>query len=237
MRETKTMNNSSAVDIPIWRIKTSFPFKGLFPIQDSVLGRIISEMRCNGFNPAHPLIVWGTEHLILIDGHARLKAALEVGIDRVPVVIRDFSDETAALEYAINAQRNRRNLSPAEMLRCIAELDKLKKRGPKELPDDPLGKSAVALAKALGISSRQVEKLRAIGKFASDEVKEALASGKYAVSRAYEETMRTRRPREFFLPDPDAKVVHSVMAEIHARMNGVQIRKLVKALQLELATN
>lgn len=50
-----------------------------------------------------------------------------------------------------------------------------------------------------------------------------------------EETMCSRRPQEKIEPDADAELVHSIMADIHARMNEVQIRKLVKALQIELA--
>lgn len=50
-----------------------------------------------------------------------------------------------------------------------------------------------------------------------------------------EETMCSRRPQEKSELDADAELVHSIMADIHARMNEVQIRKLVKALQIELA--
>ena len=50
-----------------------------------------------------------------------------------------------------------------------------------------------------------------------------------------EETMCSRRPQEKIEPDADAELVYSIMADIHARMNEVQIRKLVKALQIELA--
>ena len=93
------------------------------------------------------------------------------------------------------------------------------------------------MAETLGVSRGKIEKLRAIEDYASAETKEALLRGKYSVNRAYEETMRTRRPQDVNEPDADAELVHSVMADIHARMNTAQIRKLVKALQLELAIN
>lgn len=97
------------------------------------------------------------------------------------------------------------------------------------------GKSSVDLGETLGISCKKVERLRAINAYATDEIKEALRQGKYSINRAYEETMRSRRPQEKIEPDADAELVHSIMADIHARMNEVQIRKLVKALQIELA--
>jgi hypothetical protein len=99
------------------------------------------------------------------------------------------------------------------------------------------GKSSAFAADTLGISRATVERLRTINVHASDEIKEGLRQGKYSIYRAYEETMRTRRPQEINEPDADAELVHSVMADIHARMNTAQIRKLVKVLQLELAIN
>ena len=52
--------------------------------------------------------------------------------------------------------------------------------------------------------------------------------------------MCSRRPQEKSELDADTELVHSIMANIHARMNEIQIRKLqirklVKALQIELA--
>ena len=49
--------------------------------------------------------------------------------------------------------------------------------------------------------------------------------------------MAPRRKQPKSLPDADAEAVHAVMADIHARLNEEQIRKLVKALQIELAIN
>ena len=49
--------------------------------------------------------------------------------------------------------------------------------------------------------------------------------------------MAPRRKQPKSLPDADAEIIHSVMADIHARLNETQIRKLIKTLQLELAIN
>ena len=63
-------------------------------------------------------------HLFDSNGHTRLHAAIAAGIDDVPVVLRAFFDEDTAVEYAIHCQRDRRNLSDADILRWIAEVDK-----------------------------------------------------------------------------------------------------------------
>jgi hypothetical protein len=47
----------------------------------------------------------------------------------IPVFFQSFPDEDSALEYAIHNQRNRRNLTDAELLRCIEVLDRRKERG------------------------------------------------------------------------------------------------------------
>ena len=223
------------VQVPVWSLKTVEPFKNLFPIRDMVLAEIIDDMTVNGFDAGHPLVVW---NMTVVDGHTRLKAAVAAGLETVPVICRQFADENDALEYAIRCQRNRRNLTDGELLQCLQRLDQRKRVG-RPAGNCPLahGKSANLVAETLGVSRGKIEKLRAIEDYASAETKEALLQGKYSVNRAYEETMRTRRPQDVNEPDADAKLVHSVMADIHARMNTAQIRKLVKVLQLELAIN
>ena len=223
------------VQVPVWSLKTVEPFKNLFPIRDMVLAEIIDDMTVNGFDAGHPIVVW---NMTVVDGHTRLKSAIAAGLETVPVICRQFEDESEALEYAIRNQRNRRNLTDGELLQCLQRLDQRKRVG-RPAGNCPLahGKSANLMAETLGVSRGKIEKLRAIEDYASAETKEALLQGKYSVNRAYEETMRTRRPQDVNEPDADAKLVHSVMADIHARMNTAQIRKLVKVLQLELAIN
>ncbi len=223
------------VQVPVWSLKTAEPFKNLFPIRDTVLFEIIDDMTVNGFDAGHPLVVW---NMTVVDGHTRLKSAIAAGLETVPVICRQFEDESEALDYAIRNQRNRRNLTDGELLQCLQRLDQRTRVG-RPAGNCPLahGKSANLMAETLGVSRGKIEKLRAIEDYASAETKEALLQGQYSVNRAYEETMRTRRPQEINEPDADAELVHSVMADIHARMNTAQIRKLVKVLQLELAIN
>lgn len=234
----KIKNNASSlspVQVPVWSLKTAEPFKNLFPIRATVLSEIIDDMTVNGFDSGHPIVVW---NMMVVDGHTRLKAAMAAGIEEIPVICRNFADEEEALEYAIRSQRSRRNLTDYELLQCLKQLDCRGKRGgDMRKRTEITGKSANTTASILGISRSSIERLRAINDYASDEVKDALRQGHFSINRAYEETMRTRRPTVTLEPDADAELVHSVMADIHSRMNTAQIRKLVKALQLELAIN
>lgn len=223
------------VQVPVWTLKTAEPFSNLFPIRESVLSEIIADMNINGFDAGHPIVVW---NMTVVDGHTRLRAAIAAGIEMIPIISRTFADECEALEYAIRAQRNRRNLTEWELLQCLQKLDFRKKVGrPGKAGTVPHGKSCELVAEALGISCKKVEKLRAIMDYGTDEIKEALRQGKYTINGAYEAVMALRRKHPLCQPDADAEAVHSVIADIHARLNGIQIRKLVKTLQLELAIN
>ena len=159
------------VKVPVWSLKTAEPFCNLFPIRPTVLSEIIEDMNKNGFDAFHPIIVW---NMTVVDGHTRLRAAAAAGIETVPVVCRNFANEDEALEYAIKTQRNRRNLTDGELLQCLQKLDFRKKRGRNAASG---GKSSIEVANTLGISSKKVEKLRAISDYGTDEIKNALRRG------------------------------------------------------------
>lgn len=227
-------SDNPLVQVPVWMLNTAEPFCNLFPMRETVLSEIIDDMNEKGFDAAHPVVVW---NMTVVDGHTRLRAAIAAGIKTIPVICHRFANEDEALEYAIKTQRNRRILTDAELLKCLRELDQRRHVGrPKKGVDSQYGRSSTAMAKILGISCSKVEKLRAINDHAPDEIKEAFRQGKYSINGAYQATMEPRRQRPKCLPDADAKVIHSVMADIHARLNEPQIRKLIKALQFELAT-
>ena len=173
-------------------LRIAEPFKSLFPIREDVLARIIADMKKNGFDSARPITVWAGHKFTVVDGHTRLLAAIKLGIPGVPIVFREFADENKALEYAINSQRNRRNLTDAELLRCLSALDKRKKTGISK-GNVELGKSAERTARLLGISRSKVERLRSIADHAPATIKLAVLSGDLTANRAYIITMETRR--------------------------------------------
>ncbi len=235
MKNSLASYNFPIVQVPIWTLKTAEPFCNLFPIRETVLAEIIDDMNKNGFDAGHPIVVW---NMTVVDGHTRLRAAVAAGIDTVPVVCRNFTDEYEALDYAIKTQRNRRNLTDWELLQCIQKLDFRKKIGrPEKSSTIPQGNTCDLVAATLGISATKVEKLRAINDYGTDEIKDALRRGEYSVNGAYQAVMAPRRKQPKSLPDADAEIIHAVMADIHARLNESQIRKLIKTLQLELAIN
>jgi ParB-like chromosome segregation protein Spo0J len=126
-------------------------------------------MEANGFDPSKPVNIWkkpdGTR--VLIDGYTRVRAAEELGLLRVTAYEKIFASEAEALAYAIHTQRDRRNLSDAELLHLIELVDR-----PQEGFNTPVAsieateekphKTAEITAVAVGTSRAKVERARVV---------------------------------------------------------------------------
>ena len=153
--------------MPTNEIVTKKPFNSLFDINETVLEAVISNMKENGYDPAFPAVLWGN---IMLDGHTRLEAAEALGMKEIPVEVKEFYDEHEALEYAVHNQRNRRNLSEAELLRCITLIDapltfaEAGKKGSLSLSETSQAQGATAkkTAKILGIGKSKVADARIV---------------------------------------------------------------------------
>ncbi len=128
-----------------------------------------------------------------------------MGIEQVPVWIHEFATEQEAVEKAIKLQRNRRNMTDAELLTCIEVLDHKRAKGGdrrsearKSIPQDcgiEKGKhsSAGETGELLGISGRKVEQVRTVMDHADEATKEAVKQGDLSINQAYEATQKKRR--------------------------------------------
>lgn len=197
-------------------VNLASPFDSLFPVRQKTLDGIKASMALTGFDKAEPLVLgdWGGG-AILVDGHMRLRAAIEVGVDDVPVVERSFVDEDEALKYAIKRQRDRRNLTDAELANCVKELDKRKRQGertdlaPSKAKSVP-GKSAETTADLLGTSRQKVEKVRTILEHGDEQTKEDVFSGEKSINKGYEEAVQ----RKSVVPIPPKKEPHKVVMNL-----------------------
>jgi len=186
------------------KISINPTFEKLFPRKQSTIDAIAKDMGKRGFNKAHPLILadWPeASDVCLLDGHTRALAALKAGVEPTFAPVMKFDSESDAIDYAIYLQKERRNLTDAELASCIATLDNIKTAGrpSKELAAHEAnlsrGKSADITAKKLGISRAKVEKARAV---MSDntpiEIKEAVKSGEKSINSAYNEIRGAKKP-------------------------------------------
>lgn len=183
-------------------IKTASPFRDLFPIRKRVQEDIMWDMRRNGYDNSQPLVLWKDHGNVIIDGHTRLAAAKKANIYQIPIIFKNFSDEEAALKYAISCQRNRRNLTDSELVACVVELDKRRdkmanlKQNHTEAPCGASGKSAQETAELLGVNHRKVERIRTVMDNAPDEIKRMVKTGRMTVNSAYNRTVGSTRGKD-----------------------------------------
>lgn len=181
----------------IEKIKTAEPFKSLFPIESRVLYRVQENMYQHGYDPSQPIILWA-EKGVVVDGHTRLAAARNLYLKEVPVHEKSFADEGEALAYAIHNQKNRRNLSEAELLRCIEAVDKRRKRGGDHRSEDakskganaPVERSAETTANIVGISPDKVKRARSV--LSDPKEKEAVMAGEKSINQASKDAKAKR---------------------------------------------
>jgi len=184
-------------------IKTASPFRDLFPVRKRVLDDIMWDMRRNGYDNSQPLVLWKDHDNVIIDGHTRLAAAKKANIYQIPALFKAFSDEEAALKYAISCQRNRRNLSDSELVACVVELDKRMSIGRPKGDDEKItqpcainGRTSQTTADLLGVSARKVEQIRTVMDNAPDEIKRMVKTGRMTVNSAYNRTIGSTRRKD-----------------------------------------
>ncbi len=196
-------------------IKTRAPFEDLFPIKEEVVQAIRKHIENNGYDESSPIVIW-KEGEVVVDGHMRLRAARKANLEEIPVIKHSFKDEDEALDYALHNQRNRRNLTDAEIMRVVERLDERKNRGrPAKIAstDANFGKSSHITAQKIGTSPRKVEKVRTILDQANEKTKEAVKSGKMTIQEGYRKTQESRKPEKKADPAPAAKEI-KLMKEI-----------------------
>jgi len=189
------VNNSGekAVGIELYldQLTKAEPFSSLFAIKPEVFEAIKADMAVNGFDPSKPVNVWrkpdGTR--VLIDGYTRVRAAEELGLLRVTAYEKTFASEAEALAYAIHTQKDRRNLSDAELLRLIELVDRPQtgfntRVASIEATDSKPRKTAEVTADTIGTSRAKVERARAV--LSDPEEAAAVRRGEKSIHQAAE---------------------------------------------------
>ena len=195
------VNNSGekavGVELYLDQLTKAEPFSSLFSIKAEVFEAIKADMAANGFDPSKPVNVWrkpdGTR--ILIDGYTRVRAAEELGLLRVTAYEKTFSAEADALAYAIHTQKDRRNLSDAELLRLIELVDKPQTGfntpvAPIEATVSKPRKTAEITADTIGTSRAKVERARTV--LSDPEEAAAVRRGEKTIHQAAESAKAKR---------------------------------------------
>ena len=190
------------------------PFKSLFPIRDDIKNAIKSHMHEHGYDESKPIDVWkrpsqdGFEY-VLVDGFTRASAAQEIGRLTVTAYLHDFANVEEARNYAIHTQRDRRNLTDAEIMSVLGVIDEkvtgFKGSSPLASSDangENPGKTAQRTARQIGTSARKVEKAR---KVASDaDIAAAVKRGEISINKGYNE-IRAKEKQTAGRSDPEVQ--------------------------------
>ena len=183
--------------VKVSELEVQTPFDSIFPMGDETLDSIRLDMEANGYDPVFPIVVWDGRNIV-VDGHTRFSAAKSAGLEEVPVVFKEFDSEDDAIRYSFHVQRNRRNLSDDDILRCLALLDNIQDGEDKAVPaEEPPKKTRREInetrAKDLGISPGKVDKARKVMEHAPENILESVNSGKKSINKAYNEMQEIRR--------------------------------------------
>ena len=131
--------------------------EALFPTNE--VAPLLSErIAVDGFDPHRPIDAWkdgaGRGRHVVLEGHTRLQAAKDAGVDRIPVVLRSFSSAEEALLWAADQQAHRRNLGREAM--AVSIIRALARRRAHR------AHSAQEMADRYGVSKPTIDRARAL---------------------------------------------------------------------------
>ncbi|AZA80837.1 hypothetical protein C1637_11495 [Chryseobacterium lactis] len=166
----------------------------------------------NGIND--PILFYTTANGIklVIDGHVRLKACIELKITDIPT--KEIREDFKCLEdiqfWMFKNQCQRRNLTPIERLQlaCLYEetiekraKENLVKAGKGETIDDKID-TILEIAKLADVSKATVARYRKVIKNGSDKIRAKMIKGDVSITSAYMQTQNSRKKKSL---NPDVK--------------------------------
>ena len=105
-------NEESAMDIEVVKIQPfrNHPFK---VIDDEKMEDLVESIRENGILSPVLIRPIGNDIYEMVSGHRRMHAAILLGMDRIPAIIREMSDDEAIVKM-VDANIQREELLPSE---------------------------------------------------------------------------------------------------------------------------
>lgn len=174
--------------VPTETITVNETLSKTFSINEKTFNDIKESIEKEGFRKEEPIVIAQLKDgtvLGVADGHTRLKAAKELGLEEVYVTYRTFETLEDAQQYTKDRQFKRRNLSQAEIYGYAAELENVEEKTGE-------GRATERLAKEIGVSASTLQHARTVAKKASDEVKEKIKNNEMTVNQGYQ-TVRQKK--------------------------------------------
>ena len=158
------VNEESAMDIEIEKIRPfkDHPFKVL---DDDKMQDLIESIRINGILSPVLIRPVGNDRYEMVSGHRRMHAAQMLGLERVPAIIREMTDDEATVKM-VDSNIQREELLPSEKAFAYKmKLEAMRRQGSRQ--DLTCGqndhklygmKSREILAEEVGESAKQVQR-------------------------------------------------------------------------------
>ena len=169
-------NDLSAREIHIDRIRSN-RLQPRLRFEEQALNELASSIRANGM--LQPLLVRATEHgFELIAGERRLRAARSLGMETVPVIVRDDVDDEQSLRLAILENVQREDLNPIEEAKGYKRLLEEFRMSQQDIADQ-LGKNRSTVANVLRLLNLPEDLQRRIeaGELTPGHARALLAAG------------------------------------------------------------
>ena len=153
-------NEESAMDLEIEKIRSfrNHPFK---VVDDEKMQDLVESIRANGI--LSPVLVRpiGNDIYEMVSGHRRMHAASLLGMESIPAIIREMTDDEAIVKM-VDANIQREELLPSEKAFAYKmKMDAMRRQGERQdltsrqfvekLSSDELGES-------VGMSGRQIQR-------------------------------------------------------------------------------
>jgi ParB family chromosome partitioning protein len=121
-------NEESAMDIEVVKIQPfrNHPFK---VIDDEKMEDLVESIRANGILSPVLIRPIGNDVYEMVSGHRRMHAAILLGMDRIPAIIREMTDDEAIVKM-VDANIQREELLPSEKAFAYKmKMDAMKNQG------------------------------------------------------------------------------------------------------------
>lgn len=158
------VNEESAMDLEIAKIRPfkNHPFK---VVDDERMQDLMESIRVNGILSPTLVRPLGHDTYEMVSGHRRMHAAMLLGMDRIPVIIREMTDDEAVVKM-VDANIQREELLPSEKAFAYKmKLEAMRRQGARSdltsgQNDQKLSGriSRDVLAEEIGESSKQIQR-------------------------------------------------------------------------------
>lgn len=178
-----------------------------------------------------PLVI--TQDKVIVSGHQRRRACMELGIEDVQVEVRIFNSEDEILKALIDTnirQRGIGNPNPIKFGKCLKELERIEgvrsgsagKVATDLEPQIAVPKTQDDLAKELGLSVDKIQRYKKLAD-ASPAIQDALNDGKITTSTALK-IIRS-------LPEESQEELAKQLGVLEGKVTGKQVEELLQGIK------